>query len=76
MTLESFTHDVEAVLQSLGYSSLQYVHFDLAIAFEGGCEVIYCSPEISLKSHFGQINKIATKNMGIGDPADAAVSAK
>jgi len=73
VTLESFGKEVEAVFQALGFSSLDYVHSEIAIAFEGGCDVARCSPEISLNSYYGQMNKIAAQNMGIGVPAYMAL---
>ena len=72
-TLESFGKEVEAIFEAIGFSSLQYVHSNIAIAFEGGCDVARCNPDISLNSYYGRMNKIAAKNMGIGVPAYMAL---
>jgi hypothetical protein len=70
VTLESFTKDVEAVLQGLGVSSYMFAPTDIAIAYKADeCLLILDGQGKYLDGNFGHISEIAAKNFGIGVPA-------
>jgi hypothetical protein len=70
VTLESFTKDIEAVLQGFGVSSYMFAPTDVAIAYKTDeCLLILDGQGKYLDGNFGRISEIAARNFGIGVPA-------
>ena len=68
-TIEWFTGEVRTFLTAMGISNPKFVPTDAATAYKWNECLIIMNGDTYIQSNFGQINRTATKNHGIGAPA-------